>query len=299
MQTISPAANAVAAATPALRESGDPEPRSSGRSPVTLTLVNRKGGVAKTTSTLNIAAELHARGHRVLAVDLDSQGTLTTVAGYRSTQVDPALSALGALLPEHHEIDWSAVVRPAPWGGGLIPSHPDLAGAEQALSKALGPHARLRRALDRLAGDRDVVLVDAPPSTGKLVFNAMVAADALLVPVKCDYASVAGLERLFATIELVREYEAPELSVLGVFATFVRPTRHARETLETLVELLGDALIPAVIPENVQLQDAQAGHMAARQLAPRSRGAEAYARLTDEIVRRVGVGMPAAAEVNR
>jgi chromosome partitioning protein len=204
-----------------------------------LALANRKGGVAKTTSTVNIAAELTAAGYRVLCCDLDPQASLTLIAGLVPDRLPDEQTALAALLPELVEPDPDRLCAPAPWGGELMPANQHLANAEVALTagSAAGPHQRLAIALEELAGRYDFVLVDSPPSMGKLVLNAICACDHLLVPVAADYVSVGGLDRLLEVVEQVRRFERKELSILGVFATQARRTLHSRETLELLGDL--------------------------------------------------------------
>jgi chromosome partitioning protein len=258
----------------------------------TITLLNRKGGVAKTTSTLNIAAELTARGLRVLCVDSDPQATLTHLAGYRPKGLEQEQTTLAALLPEKFEFEIAALAVEAPWGGEIWRSTRDLVGAEVALTgDVAGPNIRLQRALRQVADRYDFALVDSPPSMGKLVMNAMVAADHLLVPVVADSTSSAGLEPLFDTVNLVREYEKPDLNVIGVFGTHARRTRHSRETIEALKLAVGDLMMDAVIPLAVSVQDAQSVHEAVGQFRPNDAAALAYRELTDELLARIGLSV--------
>lgn len=261
-----------------------------------LGLANRKGGVAKTTSVLNLAAEASARGKRVLCVDCDPQATLTLLAGYQPEQVAKECSVLAALLPETFE-DWSpqATALETPWGGELWPSCPDLAGAETALgAEAAGPNRRLARALSDL--DYDLVLIDCPPSVGRLAMNAMAASDGLLVPVLPNYASVGGLKRLLSTVTLLREYEQPSLEIVGVFFTMARRTVHERETREALAAQLPGLIMATTIPMTVAVQDAQSAHEPLRAYDPDNAAASAYAQLADELELRLSAPAAATAE---
>jgi chromosome partitioning protein len=255
--------------------------------------VNRKGGVGKTTSVVNIAAELSARGNRVLCIDCDPQATLTLLAGAQPEQIPKASSVLAALLPEAFGEDAARhLSRPAPWGGELWPACPDLAGAETALgTEAAGPNRRLARAL---AGhDYDYVLIDCPPSVGRLAMNAMAASQGLLVPVLPNYASVGGLKRLLSTVALLREYEQPELQVLGVFFTMARGTVHERETREALSAQLPELVMRSEIPLAVSVQDAQAAHQALGDYDPAGRAGRAYTELCAELLERISRSVPA------
>lgn len=253
-----------------------------------LSVVNRKGGVAKTTSSVNIAAELSARGIPTLVVDLDPQATLTLVSGIDPEALTPPETVLTALVPELGSGSPPAPLR-ATWGGDVLAASSALVQAETALADATvaGPNARLERALRAYAADYQVCLIDSPPSLGKLVMNALCASRYLLVPVACDYASAGGLARLARTVELVREYENPELEILGVFATQTRPTMHARETQRALERRLGALWFDVAIPQAVAIQDSQAQHLSIRGYDPRSKAAFAYRRLTERIVERL------------
>jgi chromosome partitioning protein len=254
----------------------------------TITLPNRKGGVAKTSSTLNLAAELARRGLRVLAVDADPQATMTLIAGESLEDLQPEQTTLLALLPDTYpDTDLSTLAVSAPWGGDLWRASRDLSGAEVELADAAGPHLRLRRAIERVSDRYDIVLVDSPPSVGKLTFNTLVAADFLLIPVKADFASTGGLAQFFATFDLIREYERPDLEVLGIFATLVRRTRHAREIIEALSEQVDGLMLRTTIPDSVEVQDAQAAHCSVREYRPKGAAALAYEQLAGEVLERL------------
>lgn len=254
---------------------------------ITITLPNRKGGVAKTTSTLNLAAEFSARGLRVLAVNADPQSTLTLIAGESLDDLAPEETTLAALLPDRYSTDLTELAVAAPWGGDLWRASRDLAEAEVQLADAAGPNSRLRRALESVAHSYDLMLVDSPPSVGKCAFNALVAADYLLIPVKADFVSTGGLAQFFSTLDLVRRYERPDLEILGIFATLMRHTLHCRETLQALASRTDGDLLETTIPQAVEVQDAQAAHRAVRQFRPKGAATAAYQRLADEVLERL------------
>jgi len=251
---------------------------------------NWKGGVTKTSSTLNIASHMVAdHGLRVVAVDFDPRSTLTRLAGLDPGALKPSQTMLGALLPEEYgAISARDLLREAPWGGHLLAASPDLAGAEPVLAELPGPHGRLRRALEEIREEADVVLIDGPPRTGKLAFNLMGACDGLFVPVALSYASVTSLERLFKTVRIFCEYER-EVPVLGVFGTLARPTRHARETLVGLLDQLGELVVDVAVPNTVSVEDALVDGLAAWQLQENSLGARAYTELTNRVLQRMSL----------
>lgn len=247
-----------------------------------LTFANRKGGVGKTTSVINLAAEFSDRGKRVLCVDADPQGTLTVLAGFDPEGLDEGATtaaAFGGNAPEPLETGW---------GGGLWPANELLAGAEVQLTdpKAAGPNVRLRRALARARDEHDLVLVDTPPSLGKVAINGLCAADRLILPVGCSLADVAGLTRMFETIEALREYGELSAALLGVVGTRAEHTKHSRETVDEMRRRL-DRLFLGTIPKGVALQDAQTKHEAVRQYDAHSKPAAAYAELADAILARL------------
>lgn len=262
----------------------------------TFGLWNWKGGVTKTTSTLNVASHLvEDHGLRVGTVDFDPQATLTKLAGLAPAELAAEETVLGALLPEEYgELDVREIIRDAPWGGWVLPATPDLAGAELVLNSVPGPHSRLERALRAVRDDVDVILIDGPPRTGKLAFNLLGASDGIFVPVALSYASATSLKPLFQTVRLFSEYEHP-VPVLGVFGTLSRNTRHCREVLEGLNEQLGDLMLDATVPNTVSVEDALPEGLAAWQLDRKSLGAKAYTRLTGDLLARTATTVTAAA----
>jgi chromosome partitioning protein len=260
---------------------------------IRLALANKKGGVAKTTSTANLAAEFSARGDRVLCVDMDPQQSLTLIAGYDPEEVALAKSTAAAMVPE--DIAEAKPLRDllvdAPWGGQLLLSPKDFAEVEQRLAdpSTPGPNRRLGRALDAYKPLFDVVLIDSQPGDGRLWMNAICAADYLLLPVSLEYQTAGGLGKMLRAIEGVRQYEQPELEVLGAFKTMAARTRHAREIEEALHEALDGSvhIFDTTIPHAVAVKNAQAEHKAVRDFHRDGKPSLAYYRLANEIVDRI------------
>ncbi len=255
----------------------------------TLTCSARKGGVGKTTSVLNLAAEFSSRGKRVLAVDGDPQGILTLLAGLDAEGLPHTQTLLAAMLPENYDFDVDAITHTAPWGGDIWPASTDMAAAEGVLSE---PHAdgslqRLEWALRQVRGRYDLILIDAPPASSKLAYNCLIAADAVAIPTTADYVSVAGLRRFLASLAMIQEHQKPELRLLGVYFSLWRHTVHARETMQAVKSQLNGTLFEAAIPQTVTVQDAQAQHKALRQVNVDDPAARAYAELATEIEERI------------
>jgi len=258
---------------------------------ITLAVGNRKGGAGKTTTALNLAGELSARGRRVLCVDADPQAILTLVAGLDVDSLSEERSLAAALLPENYELDLDAITHPAPWGGDIWGANSaNLAGVEVTLASPEigGGTKRLAAALRAVADRYDYALLDMPPSSGLMAYNCLVACDAVVVPTPAEFAAVAGLKRFMRTIDNVRRLEHPELRTLGVFFSIYKDgTVHARETMEQVRAQLNGMLLRTAIPERVALKDALARRQSIRQFEPNGALAKLYASLADEIEERI------------
>ena len=252
-----------------------------------LAVVNQKGGVGKTTTSVNLAAALAQAGRRVLLVDLDPQGNATMGSGVdkraAARTVYHVLLGLGEI---------GAIRTRAERGGyDLVPANRDLAGAEVELVELQARETRLKTALERIAGDYDYILIDCPPSLSLLTVNALTAAQRVLIPMQCEYYALEGLSDLVGTIKRVRAHLNPQLEIAGLLRTMYDP-RHtlSQQVSQQLEELFGDKVYRTLVPRNVRLAEAPSYGVPAVLWGAASRGARAYLALADEILAR---GQPA------
>jgi chromosome partitioning protein len=245
---------------------------------------NQKGGVGKTTTVVNVGTYLARSGRSVLVVDLDPQGNATSGLGVDRGALDASVyDVLLADLPLG-----DAVVRVYDAGLDLVPSQRSLAGAEVELVPVVGRERRLKQVLAS-GGDRwDVVLLDCPPSLGLLTVNALTAADAVLIPLQCEYYALEGLGQLMATIDLVHQHLNPDLSLLGVVLTMHDGrTSLAADVTREVRGHLGSRVFTTVIPRSVRLAEAPSYGQPIAIFSPVSRGAEAYEALAEEVASRI------------
>jgi chromosome partitioning protein len=246
----------------------------------TIACANQKGGVGKTTTVVNVSAYLAADGARVLVVDLDPQGNATSGLGAARARV--GRSVYDALVNDVPLAD--LVISTGVAGLDLIPSSIALAGAEVELAGVPQRERRLARVLPPVAAAYDHVFLDCPPSLGLLTVNALTAADAVLVPLQCEYYALEGLSQLIATIHLVRDHLNPALAVNGVVLTmFDARTNLSAEVAAEVRRHLSDAVYDTVVPRSVRLAEAPSHGRPIAQYAPESRGAAAYRALATEL----------------
>jgi chromosome partitioning protein len=257
---------------------------------IVLAIVNQKGGVGKTTTAVNLAASLAAQEKSVLVVDLDPQGNASSGLGVERSDGERS-TVYHALLGERPAR--GAIVGTALAHLSVLPSDPDLVGAELELVTAEGREGRLRAALAPLRGEHDYVLIDCAPSLGLLTINALVAADRVLVPLQCEYYALEGLGSLLRTIELVRGGLNRDLELDGVVLTmFDSRNNLARQVMKDVQGHLPGKVYETVIPRNVRLSEAPSHGKPALLYDIESKGAQSYLMLAAEMIGRHG--QPAA-----
>ena len=243
-----------------------------------IAFANQKGGVAKTTTTLNLAAAFAEQGHRVLCVDMDPQGNLTMSQG-----IDPDTLETSMFDVLVHDLSIREVIRKREID--IACASIDLAGAEIAMSTKIGRERSLTKALRLVADDYDWIFIDTPPSLGLLTVNALTAADQVIVPVQCEYLSMRGLLQLQNTLSMIRENLNPDVQIAGILPTMVDTrTLHAREALEILEENFGDRVFGARIRKTVRFAEAPVKGMSVLKYDPTGTAADAYRQLAKEVL---------------
>ncbi|MFD0724902.1 ParA family protein [Lysobacter brunescens] len=247
-----------------------------------IAIANQKGGVGKTTTSVNLAAALALAPKRVLLVDLDAQGNATMGSGVDKREL--AGSTCDVILEEMHAVD--VVVR-TPEGFDLLPGNTDLTAAEIELMDEPGREQRLKRALDSLRDRYDFIIIDCPPALSLLTLNALTAADSVLVPMQCEYYALEGLSALIETIEALKAKLNPALEIEGVLRTmFDARNNLANAVSADLEKHFGDKVFTTVVPRNVRLAEAPSYGQSIVGYDRASRGAIAYLGLAVEVIRR-------------
>jgi chromosome partitioning protein len=245
---------------------------------VILAFANQKGGVAKTTTTLNLGVALAEEGLRVLLVDLDPQGNLTMSQGWNPDEIDRSM--FDVLV---HRLPITEIVRQNELDVAV--SSIDLAGAELALASMIGRERALEKALMPVRENYDWILIDTPPSLGLLTINALVAADGVIVPVQCEYLSLRGLVQLENTLSMIRENLNPHVSIQGILATmFDRRLLHSREAVEILKENFGDLVLNTKIRKTVRYAEAPVKGQSIFKYDPTGEAASMYRDLAKEVL---------------
>ena len=243
-----------------------------------ISFANQKGGVAKTTTTLNLGVALSEQGLKVLLVDLDPQGNLTMSQGLNPDTIERSMfDVLVHRLPiqevvHHTEVD-------------LAVSSIDLAGAELALSSMIGRERALEKALAPVRDSYDYILIDTPPSLGLLTINALVASNGVIVHVQCEYLSLRGLVQLENTLSMIRENLNPDVGIEGILPTmYDSRTLHSREAVEILQENFGDLVFDTKIRKTVRYAEAPVKGTSVLKYEPSGSAAQAYRELANEVL---------------
>ena len=249
-----------------------------------LAITNQKGGVGKTTTGVNLAASLAAANRRVLLIDLDPQGNATMGSGIDKREL--SATVYHVLLGSHAISDVS--VRAEGGGYDVVPANRHLAGAEVEMVDIDHRETRLKEALLPVADQYDYVLIDCPPALSMLTVNGLTAADAVVIPMQCEYYALEGLSDLVATIKQVRAHLNPALEIEGLLRTMYDPRNTlAQQVSAQLVQHFGDKVYRTVIPRNIRLAEAPSHGLPALRFDKASKGAQAYLALAGEMLNRV------------
>jgi len=249
-----------------------------------LAVVNQKGGVGKSTTSVNLSATLGDLGQKVLLVDLDPQGNATSGFGLNRSQRDRCI--YDALLGESPIAE---LIEPVEVEHVFaVPATIQLAGAEIELVSALSRENRLKSVLEPVLGDFDFIIIDCPPSLGLLTINALTAADGLLIPIQCEYYALEGLSKLLDSFRLVKTHLNPGLEIFGVVMTmYDSRTRLSQQVVDEVRDFFEGKIFDTLIPRTVRLSEAPSFGQPITLYDPSGKGAEAYRQLAKEVVSRV------------
>ncbi|OFL20501.1 chromosome partitioning protein [Corynebacterium sp. HMSC072D12] len=267
-----------------LRELPEPKPLEKHGPATIISMCNQKGGVGKTTSTINMGACLAELGRKVLLVDLDPQGALSAGLGLTHDQIQDTI--YDVMLDSEVSVH-SAIVHTGVAGLDLVPANIDLSAAEIQMVNEVGREHTLARALRPVRKDYDFIIIDCQPSLGLLTVNALACSQGVIIPMECEFFSLRGLALLTDTVEKVADRINFDLEIMGILVTmFDRRTRHAREVMDRVVEYFGDKVFDTVITRTVRFPETSVAGEPITTWAPSSQAAKQYRDLAKEVIER-------------
>lgn len=246
-----------------------------------IAIANQKGGVGKTTTSVNLGAGLAQVGKKVLLVDIDAQGNATTGVGIEKSELDQCIYNV---LVEDADVQ-GVIQKTATENLDVLPATIQLAGAEIELVPTISREVRLQRALQQVRDEYDYIIIDCPPSLGLLTINALTAADSVIIPVQCEYYALEGLSQLLNTVRLVQKHLNKNLAIQGVLLTMLDArTNLGIQVIDEVKKYFRDKVYRSIIPRNVRLSEAPSHGKPIMQYDAKSRGAEVYIDLAEEVI---------------
>lgn len=254
------------------------------KDPLVLAIINQKGGVGKSTTSVNLSACLGEMGYKVLLVDLDPQGNSSSGLGYDKTECE--VCSYDCLLNDDLKTE-ETIVEVDSENVWLIPATIDLAGAEAELVQAIARESRLKEAIDEVKEEFDFILIDCPPSLGLLTINALTAAEQIVIPIQCEFYALEGVSKIIDSTNMVKKRLNPSLEVFGVVLTmFDGRTTLAKQVAEEVESFFKEKMFKTKIPRSVKISEAPGFGVPITQYEPNGKGANAYRSLATEVEKR-------------